>query len=227
MWRMCHIDEPSLWTLSTYTSKYLQMKICKKITIGLAAALALTVSTPVRATVTYEPGGQFKEVSREGEQTNVEGDWVPSQEVNTVQESEMTRKQIQAEKAKNAAENDKFGGAITIIAMCIVVGALVILSLLFLCFGQISEALQKARKRKAHGVDERSAEEHHDELDSGEVIAAIGMALAEHFGQGHDMEDTILTIRRMRKAYSPWNSKIYNLRTLPAQPTAPVRQLKK
>ncbi len=29
------------------------------------------------------------------------------------------------------------------------------------------------------------------------------------------MEDTILTIRRMRKAYSPWNSKIYNLRAVP------------
>ncbi|WP_290390901.1 OadG family protein, partial [Paramuribaculum intestinale] len=48
--------------------------------------------------------------------------------------------------------------------------------------------------------------------DSGEVIAAISMALAEHSGHGHDMEDTILTIRRMRKAYSPWNSKIYNMR---------------
>ena len=41
------------------------------------------------------------------------------------------------------------------------------------------------------------------------------MALAEHFGQGHDMEDTILTIKRMKKAYSPWNSKIYNMRQIP------------
>ena len=46
-------------------------------------------------------------------------------------------------------------------------------------------------------------------------ITAISMALAEHMGQGHDIEDTILTIRRMRKAYSPWNSKIYNMRVMP------------
>lgn len=47
------------------------------------------------------------------------------------------------------------------------------------------------------------------------MIAAISAALAEHFGVSHDMEDTILTIRRMKRAYSPWNSKIYNLRHEP------------
>ena len=127
----------------------------------------------------------------------------------------MTRKAIQAEKARNAAENDSFGGAITIIAMCIVLAALIILSILFLCFGKISTAVMSSKKRKAHGVTSETSEDHHDELDSGEVIAAIGMALAEHFGQGHDMEDTILTIKRMKKSYSPWNSKIYNMRHIP------------
>lgn len=134
---------------------------------------------------------------------------------NTVQQSELTRKMLQAEKARNAAENDEYGGAITIIAMSIVLSALIILSILFLVFGKISSAVQKSRKRKAHGVSDETAEDHHDELDSGEVIAAISMALAEYQGQGHDMEDTILTIRRMRKAYSPWNSKIYNMRHMP------------
>lgn len=50
------------------------------------------------------------------------------------------------------------------------------------------------------------------------------MALSEHFGDGHDMEETILTIRRMKRAYSPWNSKIYNLRHMPElQRNAPGR----
>lgn len=132
-----------------------------------------------------------------------------------VPESELTRKMIQAEKARNAEENDGYGIAITIIAMSIVLSALIILSILFLIFGKISASFQKERKRRAHGVSIEDAEDHHDELDSGEVIAAISMALAEHEGLGHDMEDTILTIRRMRKAYSPWNSKIYNLRAMP------------
>ena len=162
-----------------------------------------------------EPDTTFTEVSRQGDQVNLAGNWVNSGEVNTVQASELTRKALQAEKAKNAAENDKYGLAVTLIAMGIVISALIVLSILFLCFGKVSAAIQQHRKRKAHGVTTETAEDHHSELDSGEVIAAISMALAAHLGQGHDMEDTILTIRRMRKAYSPWNSKIYNMRVLP------------
>ncbi len=186
----------------------------KSIIISAALGVALLAVTPA-ATAAASPQQEYTEVSAQGAQTEAVGDWTPSEEVNTIQESEVTRRMIQAEKARNAAENDKYGGAITLIAMSIVLSALIILSLLFLIFGKISSSFQKHRKRQAHGVSVENAEEHHEELDSGEVIAAISMALAEHEGLGHDMEDTILTIRRMRKAYSPWNSKIYNLRAVP------------
>ena len=187
----------------------------KRIILSAAILIALTAEVPASASNAMDPDQEYVEVSTAGKQTDVEGAWVNSTENNTVQESELTRKAIQAEKAKNAAENDKFGGAITIIAMCIVLSALLILSILFLIFGKISSSLHKSRKREAHGVSQKDAAAHHEELDSGEVIAAISMALAEHMGQGHDMEDTILTIRRMKKSYSPWNSKIYNLRVVP------------
>ena len=187
----------------------------KKYILSVALCGALLTATPAVAMLQPELQTEYTEVSTEGDQTNVEGDWVDSKEVNTVQMSELSRKAVQAEKARNAAENDRFGGAITIIAMCIVVGALIVLSILFLFFGKAFTAIISNKKRAAHGVTAETSEDHHDELDSGEVIAAIGMALAEHFGQGHDMEDTILTIKRMRKAYSPWNSKIYNMRQTP------------
>ena len=132
-----------------------------------------------------------------------------------IQESEISRKMTQAEKAHNAAVNDSWGGAITIIAMCIVIGALIVLSLLFLGFGKISQSLMSSAKKKAKKAAAHVDHEDHLDLDSGEVIAAIAMALSEHFAEGHDVEDTILTIRRLQKAYSPWNSKIYNLRNLP------------
>lgn len=187
----------------------------KKYILSAALCGMLFVAAPAAATMPEEPQAQYTEVSVQGDQTDEEGNWVDSKEVNTVQESNIARKMTQAEKAKNAAENDSFGGAITIIAMCIVIGALIILSLLFLCFGKVSTAIISHKKRQAHGVTAETSEDHHDELDSGEVIAAIGLALAEHFGQGHDMEDTILTIKRMKKSYSPWNSKIYNMRHTP------------
>lgn len=142
----------------------------------------------------------------------VEGDWVNSTEVNTVQESAVAKRMTQAEKAENARVNDSFGGAITIIAMSIVVMALVVLSVLFFLFGKISTSLQSKKKLAAHGLTKDTAAEEHQDVDSGEVIAAIALALSQHFDSGHDMEDTILTLRRIRRAYSPWNSKIYNMR---------------
>lgn len=126
-------------------------------------------------------------------------------------ESKIARKMTQAEKNRNAAENDGWGGAITIIAMCIVISALVVLSILFLIFGKISETILKAKKKKAKEAADHAPHDDHG-LAPGEVIAAISLALADYLGDKHDVEDTILTIRRMQKAYSPWNSKIYNLR---------------
>lgn len=145
----------------------------------------------------------------------VEAAGVPSEEVNTIPESKIARTMTQAEKAQNVKENDSWGGAITIIAMCIVLGALIILSLLFMGFGKISEKLLSKKKAAAQGKSIEDVEDHEDHVDSGEAIAAIAMALAEHFNDQHDMESAILTIRRLRRAYSPWNSKIYNIRQNP------------
>ena len=126
-------------------------------------------------------------------------------------ESKIAHKMTQAEKNQNAKENDGWGGAITIIAMCIVVSALVVLSVLFMIFGKISEYILTRKKKEAKAA---AAHEPHDDhgLAPGEVIAAISLALSEYFGDKHDIEDTHLTIRRLQKSYSPWNSKIYNLR---------------
>ncbi|MDE6296236.1 MAG: OadG family protein [Muribaculaceae bacterium] len=201
----------------------------KKYILTAAICTTLLTTAPAVAATFADMQQQYTEVSSQGDQEDVKGDWTDSEEVNTVQMSQTAKKMTQAEKAANAAENDSAGGAITLIAMCIVIGALVILSILFLIFGKISARYQTYKKKQAHGVSDSDADDHHEENDSGEVIAAIAMALAEHFGQGHDMEDTILTIKRMRKAYSPWNSKIYNIRQLPDRGAALAsvrRQLK-
>lgn len=182
----------------------------------LAAALTLT-ATGVYADPAAGNIDEARVVSVAADgQTEVEGDWTDSKEVNTVEESSTARRMTQAEKAKNAQENDRFGGAITIVAMCIVLFALIVLSLLFLGFGKISSKVMSHKKLESHGLTKEDSDHPHEELDSGEVIAAIALALSQHLDtKGHDMEDTILTIRRMKRAYSPWNSKIYNLRELP------------
>lgn len=180
--------------------------ICTLLCCGTASYAAPEYPNEAEETVVKElPDGQ----------TALESDVPDATPVNYIEESATAKKMAQLEKANNVKENDSWGGAVTIIAMVIVIAALIILCLLFLGFGKISQMLMASRKRDAHGIITGEEPDHHEDIDSGEAIAAIAAALAEHFGQNHDLEDTILTIRRMQRAYSPWNSKIHGLRHLP------------
>ena len=61
----------------------------------------------------------------------------------------------------------------------------------------------------------RSGKQHQIQNDSlhisGEVTAAIAMAIYLNRDL-HDTESDILTIKKISKDYSPWNSKIYGMR---------------
>ena len=50
---------------------------------------------------------------------------------------------------------------------------------------------------------------------SGEVVAAIVMALHLYSSEIHDQEDPVITMIRVSRTYSPWSSKIYGLLKLP------------
>jgi hypothetical protein len=50
---------------------------------------------------------------------------------------------------------------------------------------------------------------------SGEVNAAIAMALYLYSSEIHDQENPVITMIRVSRTYSPWSSKIYGLRKLP------------
>ena len=109
-------------------------------------------------------------------------------------------------------QNDASGGAMAVMAMAIVFSALLILALCFLVISKIGARRMQQSKAKAQGID--TTVEEHPEHDSGEEIAAIVMALHQHLNV-HDMESTLLTISKVKRAYSPWSSKIYSLRELP------------
>ncbi len=51
-------------------------------------------------------------------------------------------------------------------------------------------------------------------IQSGEVNAAIAMALYHYYNELHDIESGVVTIRRVSRHYSPWSSKLYNMRKL-------------
>ena len=118
-------------------------------------------------------------------------------------------------KVANFKELDESGGGMTIMAMCIVFSALLVLCISFYIINKISAAISKSNKAKTVGLNlkELSRDERPDH-DTGEEIAAIAMALHEHL-DAHDRENTVPTINKVKRAYSPWSSKIYTLRETP------------
>ena len=113
------------------------------------------------------------------------------------------------------SEHDPFGVGMAIMAMAIVFSGLLLLYLLFRLIGQISVLIKKRNAMRVHGIsDKEEAKEKGFGQESGEIYAAISMALYQHL-EVHDVEDTILTINKVKRAYSPWNSKIYSLREIP------------
>lgn len=113
-------------------------------------------------------------------------------------------------------QHDPVGIGMAISAMSVVFLGLI---LLYICFKLIGKAAIKLRKRNAmiaHNItDKQEAKEKKLGEAPGEVIAAISMALHEAQGADHDVEETMLTISRVKRSYSPWSSKIYTLRETP------------
>ena len=124
--------------------------------------------------------------------------------------------QDKQEKIDGFRKHDSAGIAMAIIAMSIVFGGLVLLYVSFRLIGAISVKLAKRNAMKTRGItDKKEAKEKAIGAESGEIFAAISLALHEYQDNVHDIEDTILTINRVKRNYSPWSSKIYTLRQTP------------
>lgn len=113
-------------------------------------------------------------------------------------------------------QHDPIGVGMAISAMAVVFTGLILLYICFRVIGKSAVSLRKRNAMKAQNVtDHKEAKEMKLGEAPGEVIAAISMALHEAQGADHDVEETILTISRVKRSYSPWSSKIYTLRETP------------
>ena len=119
-------------------------------------------------------------------------------------------------KMEKFQEHDSAGIGMAITAMSVVFFGLI---LLYICFRGIGKLAIMLRRRNAMEAKDIKCEEEAKEKKlgeaPGEVIAAISMAMHEMQNDVHDVEDTVLTITRVKRTYSPWSSKIYTLRELP------------
>ena len=107
-------------------------------------------------------------------------------------------------KMEKFEEHDSVGIGMSISAMSVVFCGLILLYISFKIVGKVAVNLSKRNTMKSKGIDKETAKE-----------LSQAPALHEMQDEVHDVEETVLTITRVKRSYSPWSSKIYTLRETP------------
>ncbi|OYT14574.1 MAG: hypothetical protein B7C24_17615 [Bacteroidetes bacterium 4572_77] len=101
----------------------------------------------------------------------------------------------------------EFGITVSIIGYLIVLSALVFLFFVYQLIPKVLDFYTRAKLRKAGKKESEESTISH----SGEVNAAISMAIYLCMDERHDMESGKITAKKLSKRYSPWSSKIYTI----------------
>ena len=119
-------------------------------------------------------------------------------------------------KMEKFQQHDKAGIGMSITAMSVVFFGLILLYICFRAIGKVAVNLRRKNAMEAKDITcKKEAKEQKLGEAPGEVIAAISLAMHEMQSDVHDVEETVLTITRVKRSYSPWSSKIYTLREIP------------
>jgi hypothetical protein len=106
---------------------------------------------------------------------------------------------------------DKSTVFIVLIVQLILIVTLFLLYRLYLYLSHVFKLIKNTEKNPLLLKKKSRATE--TEID-GKEIAAISVAIYLYLNDMHDEESNVITIRRVSKTYSPWSSKIYNMRNL-------------
>jgi len=102
-----------------------------------------------------------------------------------------------------------FGYTVAIVGFGIVLFSL---TMLFIVFSRLPKLVNMKFKKKRRYKTEEKSQNKEEKLEmEGNVSAAISLALHLYFNDLHDEESNIVTIKKVQKRYSPWNSKIYSV----------------
>ncbi|MDR0970287.1 MAG: OadG family protein [Lentimicrobiaceae bacterium] len=113
--------------------------------------------------------------------------------------------------ADEIAKKDPAGVGISSVAILVVFLSLLLLAVIFKSTGKffISSATKNEKKINVHVAETQKGTSD----VSGEVYAAIFTAIHLYNEELHDLENTVLTINKVSRTYSPWSSKIHGLNT--------------
>ncbi len=104
-----------------------------------------------------------------------------------------------------------FGLTVALVGFSIVLFSLTLLVIVFTRLPKLINIDLKKLKNKSKNTsqEEDTSDDHY--IVEGNVTAAISLAIHLYFSELHDEESNIVTIKKVRKAYSPWSSKIYSV----------------
>lgn len=109
-------------------------------------------------------------------------------------------------------QSDPVGIGLTAVAVSVVFLALICVALIIAGYSNLIKKFQD-RKSDKEAVSEGKSPESaaHPSTTAGDVYAAIAAAIHLYNEELHDDEDTIITIQKVERAWTPWNAKFYNM----------------
>ncbi len=116
-----------------------------------------------------------------------------------------------AKQADRIRESDKYGIGLTVVAVSVVFLALLCISLILKGYGKLIMKTQDRKANKSAQIATAAAATPSASETSGEIYAAIATAIYLYDEELHDEEDTIITIQKVERAWTPWNAKYYNM----------------
>ena len=103
--------------------------------------------------------------------------------------------------------SDPYGAGLAVVAISVVFFALVCIMFMMGGYGKLIQRFQN--RKQASG--KATATSGTGNAPEGEVYAAIAAAIYAYSQDLHDVEDTVITIQKTERAWTPWNAKFYNM----------------
>lgn len=103
--------------------------------------------------------------------------------------------------------SDPYGAGLAVVAVSVVFFALVCIMFMMGGYGKLIQRFQNRKQTSGKATATSGT----GNTPEGEVYAAIAAAIYAYSQDLHDVEDTVITIQKTERAWTPWNAKFYNM----------------
>ena len=125
----------------------------------------------------------------------------------------MTHHYRVAKQTEKIKESDPIGIGLTAVAVAVVFLALVCISLIISGSGKLIKNTEEKQKQGGKGKKDKAIKpvSEGSSVQNVEVYAAIAAAIHLYNDELHDEENTVITLQKVEREWTPWNAKYYNM----------------